>query len=176
MLKNTVAIPGQISIFDFVVPVSNTTVNNSAEQKQSTNKVNAKSSKKTSEKLSPIQKFIKEYNGYKIEDCCTVTGEDFKSYCRKLKSALRKEAKLMGFDDVTLKPGHYDMFGFFNKGGKYVYWSFSVMRGDMPTYLDKKGCMEGFLYRTAKSDKDYTGGRNNFTDLAHLVSEAYSLV
>ena len=135
-----------------------------------------KANSKKKGQLSPLQKFIKDYNGYAIEDCCTVTGNDFKSYCTKLRNALRKEAKEIGFDDVTLKPGHYDMHGFFNKGDKYVYWSFSVMRGDMPTYLDKSGCGQGFLYRTAESDKDFRGGHNNFTDLANLVTSAYSLI
>lgn len=135
-----------------------------------------KANSKRRGQLSSLQKFIKDYNGYAIEDCCAVTGSDFKSYCTKLRNALRKEAKAVGFDDVTLKPGHYDMHGFFNKKDKYVYWSFSVVRGDMPTFLDKSGCSHGFLYRTAKSDKDYKGGNNHFTDLANLVSEAYSLI
>ncbi|AOZ97866.1 hypothetical protein [Butyrivibrio hungatei] len=133
-------------------------------------------SKKSTAKISPIQKFIKEYDGYKIEDACSVASDDFKSYCRKLKSALVKEAKLVGFDSVTLKPNHYDMHGFFNKGDKYVYWSFSVERGDMPTYLNKTDAMHGFLYRTATSDKDYRGGSNHFTDLRHLCVRAYELI
>ncbi|WP_026653445.1 hypothetical protein [Butyrivibrio proteoclasticus] len=135
-----------------------------------------KTKPKKKEQLSPVQKFIKEYDGYRIEDACSVASDDFKSYCRKLKSALAKEAKLVGFDSVTLKPNHYDMSGFFNKGDKYVYWSFNVERGDMPTYLTKTDAMHGFLYRTAASNKDFKGGNNHFTDLKHLCVRAYELI
>ena len=174
-MKSTKEMPGQFTLFDlcFSIPVENrNTVTTASLVGAST----VKKAKQKKEQLSPVQKFIKEYNGYRIEDCCTVTGDDFKSYCRKLKSALNKEAKLMGFDSVTLHPGHYDMYGFFKKDDKYVYWSFSVVRDDMPTFLDKSDYFHGFLYRTAKSDKDFTGGNNHYTDLANLVSEAYSLI
>ena len=169
-MKNTKAMPGQITFWDFVpnpstVAVSKTVVVDvpvPAPQRKS----------KPVAKLSPIQKFYKDFNGVVIEDCITVTGDDFKSFCRKLKNALKKEALLAGFDDVTLRPNHYDMGGFFRKGDKYVYWHFDVERGDMPTYFDK----HHVLYRTAKSEKDSTGGANHYTDLQHLVSEAYNLI
>ncbi len=137
--------------------------------------------KKARERLSPVQKFFNDYNGVVIEDCITVTGDDFKSFCRKLKNALKKEAQEKGyFDDIIVHPGHYDLRGFmlkhFEDGDRYIYWSYSVMRGDMPTYLDKRDCEDGFLYRTAKDSKDYTGGYNHFTDLRHLLSEAYELM
>ena len=82
---------------------------------------------------------------------------------------------MVGFDDVTLKPNHYDMSGFFKKDDKYVYWSFSAERYGTPTSLKKSG-VNGFLYRTAESDKDFRGGNNHFTDLSKLCVEAYSLI
>ena len=143
-------------------------------QHDNENKKASRASKK--EQKSPISEFIKKNNGIVIEDWCSVTSDDFKSFCRKLKNALKKEALLVGFDDLTLQPNHYDMSGFFRKGDKYIYWSFSVMRGDQPTFLDKTDAFNGFLYRTAKNNKDFRGGNNHFTDLKHLCSEAMLLI
>lgn len=170
MKKTAAPMAGQMSLFEMFVgvPISPNTEEEAPVKK-------ACSKKK--ESLSPIHKFIKEYDGYTIEDACTVASEDFKSYCKKLRSALSKEAKLHGME-VTLKPNHYDMSGFFKKGDKFAYWSFYVMRGDMPTYLndeDKYGC-EKFLYRTAKSEKDFTGGRNNYCTLSELVDNVDRLI
>ena len=50
------------------------------------------------------------------------------------------------------------------------------MRGDQPTFLDKTDAFNGFLYRTAKNNKDFRGGNNHFTDLKHLCSEAMLLI
>lgn len=142
--------------------------------------VNAKE-KKEFRTLSPIQKFIDKYDGIIIDDASGESSvnakksESFMDFCKNLKSALRKEAKEMGFDDVTLKPNHYDMSGFFRKGEKYVYWSFNVERYGLPTSLKKTG-VNGFLYRTAESDKDFRGGNNHFTELSKLCAEAYSLI
>jgi hypothetical protein len=153
----------------------------SLEMLDSLNAPDKPAKKRVKEKLSPVQKFYNDYNGVVIEDCISVTGDDFKSFCRKLKNALKKEAVEKGyFDDITVRPNHYDMSGYmvkhFEDGDRYVYWSFSVVRGDMPTYLDKTNSTCGFLYRTAKDSKDYTGGHNHFTDLKHLLSEAYELM
>lgn len=168
-MKNQV-IPGQVTFWDFVPTAPR-------DSSVETGSVADKPVKTVSKmpKLSPIESFIKENNGIVIEDCITVTGKDFKDFCRRLKAALKKEAKPLGMD-VTLRPNHYDMSGYFSRDGKYVYWSFSVMRGDMPTYLDKSDCCSGVLYRTAKSEKDSIGGPNNFTDLAHLVDSVYGLI
>ena len=131
-------------------------------------------------KLSPLEKFYKENNGRVIEDDGSFASEDFKSYCRVLRNALRKEAKAKGFDDVTLKPNHYDMSGFFKKScgtkTRYVYWSFNVSRYETPTYLDKSDCRSGFLYRTAEHERDFKGGYNHFCDLMSLCDNALELI
>ena len=164
-------IAGQMSLFD-TLPVTMTTVVEVPKPKKAVDKP----VKKAKAKLSPIQKFIKENEGRVIEDNLSVASDDFKSFCRSLKNALNKEAKSLGFDYVTLKPNHYDMSGFFKKGDLYAYWSFCVSRYDTPTTLKSKSCGSGFLYRTAKSETDFTGGNNNFTDLEHLCGEVLTLL
>ncbi len=179
-MKTYAPMAGQLSLFDFVIPVSipdNNMSNktNVTAKEVTTISVPKKTKNKTKKKLTPMQKFISENNGIVIEDCINFTGDDFKAFCRKLKSALNKEAKEKGCDYVTLHPNHYDMSGFFKKGEKYVYWSYSVVRGDQPTYLDKDG-LDGVLYRTAKSEKDYTGGHNNFCKLGDLIENALTML
>ena len=181
-MKRTAMFAGQTSLI-FTVPVTEEKKESVTDIPKETKKVTRKAAaakkspkKSCKEKASPLKKFYDEYNGKVIEDDITVASEDFKSYCRKLKNALKKEAKLKGFDDVTLRPNHYDMSGFFKKGDRYVYYSFSVARYGYPTSLDGTDPMTGFLYRTAKSEKDYTGGNNHFTNLLGLVDNALVLV
>ena len=128
-----------------------------------------------------LMKFYKENNGIIIDDMSNEASvnaknsKSFMSFCRKLKGALKKEAMEKGFV-VTLKPGHYDMHGFFKKGEQYVYWSFAVERYGEPTSLDGEGALNGFLYRRAKSEKDFTGGNNHFCNLLSLVDNVSELI
>ncbi len=131
-------------------------------------------------KINPVKKsklaaFIEKNNGRVIEDAITVQSEDFKSYCKALRTALRADAKEKGWDNVSLKPGHYDMYGFFEKNGQYIYWSFTIRR-QLNTYLDKPNSMQGFLYRTAENERDFRGGINHYTDLEHLSADAMKLL
>ena len=81
-----------------------------------------------------------------------------------------------GMNLVEFHVGHYDFGGFVEKDGKYVYFSYNCPRYRTPINFEKTDCMEGFLYRTAKSEKDYTGGRNHFTNLLQLVPEIERLI
>ncbi len=141
-----------------------------------------KKAKDNAESSGALLKFYKEMNGTVIDDMsneASVNAKKSKSYmsfCRKLKNALKKEAIENGFDDVTLNAGHYEMSGLFKKGERYVYWHFSVERYGDPTSLDGTGPMNGFLYRTAKNEKDYTGGNNHFCNLLSLIDNAKALV
>lgn len=138
-----------------------------------------KSTVKKAEKdkqVSAVEELIKKYNGHAFEDCISVTSKDFESFCRKLKNALKKDALAMGFTDVTLTKGHYYLSGFLNRDDQYVYYSFSVERGETPTYLDKNDCMHAFLYRTAKDDKDFSGGANHFCRLSELLVKTKELM
>lgn len=167
---------GQLTVFDVVVSVPLASCQNKELEGCSNSEIKTEKPSQGKLKLSPIQKFIKEYDGIIIEDQLSVTCKEFKDFCRKLKSALKKEALVTGFDDISLKPGHYDMFGFFRKADKYVYWSYRVERYDTPTDLKRSDYMHGVLYRTAENEKDYKGGHNRYTSLEKLCKDAYTLI
>ncbi|MBQ2184718.1 MAG: hypothetical protein II399_08765 [Lachnospiraceae bacterium] len=57
--------------------------------------------------------------------------------------------------------------GFIEKDGKYVFYSFQDYR-----YWDWK---EQILIRTAKSEKDYTGGANHYTNIDRMVDDVNAL-
>lgn len=176
---------GQITLFDFIVNGPTP----ADEQKElphtsiSTNLLkycNSKTEepKKPKTQVSPMAKFIKEYNGVTFEECYSVTGDDFKSFCRRLKNALKKEGSLLGFEDVIgCKPNHYDTSGYLKKGDKYVYFSLSVERYDKPTlFVSNSKPVHEVLYRTAESEKDYRGGHNNYCTLDKFVECANNLI
>ena len=79
---------------------------------------------------------------------------------------MRKIAKGLGAEVVNPLYGHYDMSGFIKRGDKYVYFSYSnldrtkVLLKD--TSLYSNGGYAPLLIRTAKHERDFTGGANNY--------------
>ena len=110
-----------------------------------------------------VEKFVRKYQGRVLEDAGSVLSEEFKQFARDFKlmayeAAGNIEAKLYSFNR-----GHYDVSGFVERNGKYAYFTFSCPRY-LRIDLTRSDCMSGFLVRTAKGPKDYTGGPNNFTN------------
>jgi hypothetical protein len=91
----------------------------------------------------------------------STTGSDFKVFSRLYKKWVTRNlpdgAKL-----DTFSSGHYDLYSFIEKDGKYVYFSISDVR-----YFPG-GWYENILIRTAKSNKDYTGGSNDYTTMSRF--------
>lgn len=62
-----------------------------------------------------MKKFAKEFDGRAIEDWGSTISEDFKSFARKFKNALKRE-----FPDFQIKRysvGYYSVSGFLEKDG-----------------------------------------------------------
>ena len=104
-----------------------------------------------------IPKKLDSFNHWQFSSGPT-TGEDFKVFARlfkkRLKSQLPIEATL-----VNWNCGHYYLSGFVQKDGKFAYFSISDVRGFPGAWR------KAILIRTAKSDTDYTGGPNGYTNL-----------
>ena len=98
-----------------------------------------------------------KHNG--IEDMGGYISEDFKKFARTYRNYLKRVCKAHNWELVNFSVGHYYCSWFIKEGEKYVYCSFSDVR-----HFDK-GWFNSILYRTAKSDHDYTGGSNWYTDL-----------
>lgn len=112
-----------------------------------------------------MNKFIKTWNGKTIEDCGCVCSDEFKSFTRQFKNALKRtfpDCEIIGF-----KPNHYDFSGFLKKGNKYIYISYNEPREQILD-MARSDCANGILYRTAKNEKDYRGGANNFCSFFEL--------
>ncbi len=105
---------------------------------------------------------IKKWTGKSIRDDGGVVSEQFKMFSRDFRSAIKTVANNIGAKLVSYTPGHYDMSGFLEKDGKYVYFHYSVPRGEYPMNLYESSFMGGVLIRTASGPKDYTGGQNRY--------------
>jgi hypothetical protein len=108
---------------------------------------------------------MKKWKNHYFESSCYKT-EDFKAFAKDLKKYIVKNlppsSKL-----VNWSVGHFDVSGFIKQGDRYVY--FSV--GDVRIY----GWYDKVLFRVAAHDKDYKGGRNNFTCLDYFHSSIQTL-
>lgn len=121
--------------------------------------------------MKNLKAFKKKYQDTFIEDWGAYMSDQAKQFVKDFNSALKNELKAKGDYVVKIKPGHYYMSGFIQKGDKYVYLSYRIPRGMRNIHLENMSCFQGFLVRTAKNDKDFTGGSNNFTNIDYLISK-----
>ena len=112
--------------------------------------------------------FVKKYQGRGVEDWISYMSDDAKQFAKDFKSTVKDIFKDDGIDIVNWSVGHYFMSGFLKKDDKYVYFSRNIERRGYPIHLEGHDVLFGILVRTAKSDKDYTGGHNNFTSMTDL--------
>lgn len=93
------------------------------------------------------------------------TGDDYKSFQNKYINYLRSMCRSSGWELVKAGRNHYCFSAFIkNKQNKYVYLSISDVR-----YFSNEW-YKNILIRTAAHEKDYSGGRNNYTALPDLQS------
>ena len=113
-----------------------------------------------------MDKFLKTYHGYIFDDWGTECSDDFKSFARKFKNYLTKNLP----STCNIKKhscNHYDLSGFVEQDGHYIYYSYSWNRYS-PVDVRDDGCMRGVLVRFAANDNDWRGEMNHFTSLANL--------
>ena len=122
-----------------------------------------------------MDKFLKEYDGHRFEDCGCYCSDDFKSFARKfknyLKRSLPKEAEIVGHSC-----NHYDLSGFIRLKEKYVYYSYTWNRCTPVKVHADHYLNDGVLLRLAESDHDYIGKTNHFVSIADLPSMAEELL
>lgn len=94
---------------------------------------------------------------------------EFASFSRKFKNALKKELASIGAEITSYNSGHFYVSGFFRKESRCYYFSLSDVRG--AEYARE----HRMLYRTARDEKDFTGGGNQYVDIADGMAEKMRL-
>lgn len=107
-------------------------------------------------------KDLEKYLDYEFSSG-SYTGEDYKQFQNKYINYLRALCRQNGWELVNVGRNHYEFSAFFkNKENHYIYFSISDVRFWPNEWYNR------VLYRTAKHEKDYTGGHNCYTNLPAL--------
>lgn len=104
-----------------------------------------------------MEKFIKKYDNKNLEDWGTVVSSEFKRFQSAMGNNLKEIAESIGAKVSWYSKGHYDQSAMFERDGKFAYFSYSNYRGrNIVNLHDSYVC----FCRTARHEKDYTGGTN----------------
>ena len=103
-----------------------------------------------------MNKIIK-WKDYKFVSSSMKTKE-FTSFAKDYKQFI-KDILPNGSELVSYNIGHFYISGFIKNNDKFVYFTTSDVRFNVNEWLNN------ILIRTAKNDKDFTGGSNCFTSL-----------
>lgn len=120
------------------------------------------------EKKAKTTKGIERWLGNQFESSSGLTDE-FATFAREYRSEFKK-AIAPEFEVVSFNRGHFYLSGFVKnkETGKLVYFSTDDVRGS-------GGWYNSILVRTAKHDKDFTGGSNNQTHWPNLKNALLNL-
>lgn len=111
---------------------------------------------------------IEKWIGYEFESSSELTKE-FSLFARDIKKHI-KEVLPHGSELVNWNRGHFEVCGFIKRGDKFVYFSIS----DVRYWQDNWNV--NILVRTAKHEKDYTGGSNGYSTLAGFTGAVERLL
>lgn len=117
---------------------------------------------------SIMNTFEKKWNHVAVEDCGSYMSKEAKSFVTAFKNMLKRELKDMGIEVVNIKPNHYDLSGMIKINEKYLYINYNIPRWGEPIDFDQSGAVNGVLYRPAKHETDWHGGRNRFCSIRNL--------
>jgi len=112
---------------------------------------------------------LKKYLDYEFSSG-SYTGEDYKTFQTKYINYLRSLCKNNNWELLNIGRNHYEFSAFIkNELNKYIYLSISDVR------FWKNEWYTDILIRTAKTEKDYSGGYNNYTSLTELADNIKNL-
>ena len=124
-----------------------------------------------------MDKFLKNWNGKTIEDCGCYTSEEWKSFARAFKNAIKRECEKLGYSIVGKNSfsskDHYFISGFISKDGQTYYISYDYDRYN-PVNLLKQSWAGPILWRRTADEKDYRGENNHFTIATELFFQIES--
>ncbi len=112
--------------------------------------------------------FIRKWNNKHLADDGAYVSKEFNTFQNAFKREMDKMAQSIGATLVRFGKGHYDMYGFIERGGKYVYFDYSsALCGSRSTPMLTNS--HAMFCRTAENEKDYRGGCNNFTSFEKCI-------
>ena len=123
-------------------------------------------------------KTVKDFRNYDFENCDVpekywgdyTHANFFKGYFIPI---VRKEFKALAKKigaGISFSPNYFEWSAFFVKDGKYIY----VHVGDV-RYNVGGNWYDNVLFRTAKNEKDFSGGSNNYCSYEELAEELSDL-
>ncbi len=105
---------------------------------------------------------LEKYVGYEFSTG-VYTGKDYLSFQTKYINSLKTVCRSNNWELVSVLRNHYCFSCFIrNNQNKLIYLSISDVRYFTNYWYNR------ILIRTAKHEKDYTGGSNNYTSLTEL--------
>ncbi len=115
-------------------------------------------------------KNINKWLGYEFEPVENMTGKDYSSFVRNLKSELKAQLASGGCKIIVLNKGYFYVSGFVysRTADRYVYFSTGDVRD--------KHWYERILYRTATGPRDFKGGTNRFTGIEDFGADVLTLL
>ena len=114
-----------------------------------------------------LSAYIEKFKKVPFESSCYETPQ-FKAFFNGFKKSLKADLEGSGIELANISKGHFTISGFLKRGEKFVYFSVRDVR-DYDWHRQ-------VLYRTAKSNKDYTGGQNRYCSFGGLVKSCERLL
>lgn len=115
-----------------------------------------------------VQKFYTKWQLSVLADGGAYVSREYRSFQTALIREISNYAKAVDATVVSNIKGHYDTSCFVGRNGKFVYISHSSGLSRMADGVRIN--LDSFLIRTAKHEKDYTGGNNQYCRLSKLQS------
>lgn len=116
------------------------------------------------------QDFISRWHGRRLEDWGCTVSKEFKTFQQAFQREVKRMAAEVGATPVNASNGHYDMRGFVERDGLYVYYSYSNLDRTLVDLKGERGLV--FMMRSASGPKDYSGDANNhvaFTEFTETM-------
>lgn len=114
-----------------------------------------------------MKTFRSKWNYNRVEDGGCYMSKSATSFVTGFRNMLKRELTPHDINVCSFTAGHYFCSGFVEKDGKYVYISYDIPRYGEKIDFSQQG-VNGVLYRTAKSERDFHGGPNNFCSIEQL--------
>lgn len=116
-----------------------------------------------------LEAFVKKRENHEFSNGPT-KWPDFLEFSKEFKQLLTQITKELEATLLMGSPGHYYLSWFVEKMGKYVYGNTSDVRHFSNHRRDN------ILVRTAKDEKDFMGGQNQYTTIRELKERLAELL